>query len=230
VVSFSAGHYAYARVKESDAQGGHVLFGFKIDARGQYNDGWNYGQTQILRTTRDATSQELTIKELDYSERFTIIDTYTKPDGTTSDVKYTVAAKADRYNTGKTDGQNGVNIIKSAWDSNSRITFSKSAGTANTKAVRIGAATSWQTGTFTCEVKDYEDDPNGVSTGYTVQTDLGTPSMAKPSIQPSSASTAGRRRAGTSDISKAQISAPGYLFFDVTVRGQVLKFYATVSA
>ncbi len=59
-----------------------------------YNTGWNYGQTRIVRTTRAATSQETTIKTLDYGERFTIVDTYTKSDNTTSEVKYVVAGKA----------------------------------------------------------------------------------------------------------------------------------------
>lgn len=72
----------------------------KISTTGTYNAGWTYGQTRIVRTTRAATDQELTIKTLDYSERFTIIDTYTKPDGSTSEVKYIVAAKADRWQTG----------------------------------------------------------------------------------------------------------------------------------
>ena len=72
----------------------------KIGTTGTYNAGWTYGQTRIVRTTRAATDQELTIKTLDYSERFTIIDTYTKPDGSTSEIKYIVAAKADRWQTG----------------------------------------------------------------------------------------------------------------------------------
>ena len=128
-----------------------------------------------------------------------------------------------------TAGLNAVNIVKSGW-SNNRITFTKSAGSANTKAVQIGASTAWQNGVFTYEIKDYEDNPHGVSTGYIGQTDLGNPTMAKPSVQPGSASTAGRKRAGTSDLSKSSIVTNGYLFFDVTVRGQVLKFYVVTVA
>lgn len=167
VDAFNASHYAYARVLSSSQQGGNVLFGFKIDATGQYSDG-------------------------------------------------------------QTNGRNGVSIIKGSW-SDARCTFTKSAGTASTQAVTIGAATGWQSGVFTYELKDYENDPNGVSIGYTGRTDLGNPSMAKPSIQPGTASLSGRKRAGTSDISKSAIQANGYLFFDVTVRGQVLKFYAGVA-
>lgn len=139
-------------------------------------------------------------------------------------VKGAISA-ANIYNAGR----NAVTIIKSGWSDN-RITFTKSAGTASTQAVRIGAATGWQNGVFTYEIKDYEDDPQGVSTGYIGQTDLGNPSMAKPSIQPGTASIAGRKQAGTSQLSKSAIEVNGYLFFDVTVRGQVQKFYCPVGA
>lgn len=40
VDQFNSNHLAYARVKQSSGQGGNVLFGFKIDASGQYNNGW----------------------------------------------------------------------------------------------------------------------------------------------------------------------------------------------
>lgn len=156
VNSFSSAHYAYARVLQSSAQGGNILFGFKIDARGQYNAGWIYGQSQITRTTRAATSQEITVKTLDYSERFTIVDTYTKPDGTTSEIKYTVASKEDRY---------------------------------------------------TPEASDIGFD--------------------QLSIQPSTASIAGRTRAGS--LSKSNISAPGYLFFRVGCRGTNKLYYIVVN-
>ena len=63
-----------------------------IDATSVYNDGWDYGQTQRVRSTRNATSSELTIKSLSFGERWTILDTYTKSNGTTSEVKYTVQA------------------------------------------------------------------------------------------------------------------------------------------
>ena len=168
VSEFSSQHMAFARVKASAAQGGNILWGFKVDASGQYSDG-------------------------------------------------------------QTNGRNGVNILKGAWNSG-RIEFAKSAGTASTKAVRIGATTGWQSGVFTATVRDYENNPSGDETGYTIQTDLGTPSMAKPSIQPGSASTSGRRQAGTGNLSKSAIIVNGYLFFDLTVRGQVLKFYCPVGA
>ena len=59
-----------------------------------YNAGWDYGQTQRVRSTATATSQETTIKSLSFGERWTITDTYTASNGTTSTVKYTVAAPA----------------------------------------------------------------------------------------------------------------------------------------
>lgn len=77
-----------------------------VSTQSTYNNGWTYGQGQRTRATRDATSQELTVKTLDYGQRWTIVDTYTAPNGTTSDVKYTVASKADRYNDGYSAGYN----------------------------------------------------------------------------------------------------------------------------
>lgn len=58
VNSFSALHFAYARVLQSSQQGGNVLFGFKIDATGEYNGGYNQAiddATQVTRYTRTAT-------------------------------------------------------------------------------------------------------------------------------------------------------------------------------
>lgn len=43
VNSFNSSHYAYARVAQSSAQGGNVLYGFKIDATGQYSAGETAG-------------------------------------------------------------------------------------------------------------------------------------------------------------------------------------------
>lgn len=47
VDTFNASHYARARVMMSSAQGGNVLFGFKIDARGQYNAGVTAGASGV---------------------------------------------------------------------------------------------------------------------------------------------------------------------------------------
>ncbi len=77
----------------------------KISTAATYNAGWDYGQTQIVRTTRAATDQETTIKTLDYGERFCIVDTYTASNGGTSTVKYIVQGKPDRYSDGDAAGQ-----------------------------------------------------------------------------------------------------------------------------
>lgn len=76
-----------------------------INASAVYNNGWDYGQTQRVRTAADAGSQDLTIKSLDFDQRWTITDTYTKSNGTTSTVKYTVAApSASEAREGWTEG------------------------------------------------------------------------------------------------------------------------------
>lgn len=45
VNSYDANHIAWARVYQSSAQGGNVLFGFKVDASGQYSAGESSGYT-----------------------------------------------------------------------------------------------------------------------------------------------------------------------------------------
>lgn len=76
-----------------------------INASSVYNSGWDYGQTQRVRTAADAGSQDITIKLLDFDQRWTITDTYTKSNGTTSTVKYTVAApSASDARQGWTEG------------------------------------------------------------------------------------------------------------------------------
>ena len=176
VDSFSSAHWAYARVLQSSAQGGNVLYGFKINATGQYNAGWDYGLTQITRSARAATSQETTVKTLDYSERWTIVDTRKASNGTTTDVKYTVAAKADRYNDGVTAGKNAVTITKGSW-SGGQIAFTKSEGTASTKNVQLTAASaSWSGNTASVAIWDgtAADAQHGVNTGYTVTVNAAT--------------------------------------------------------
>lgn len=76
-----------------------------INASSVYNSGWDYGQTRRVRTAADAGSQDITIKSLDFDQRWTITDTYTKSNGTTSTVKYTVAApSASEAREGWTEG------------------------------------------------------------------------------------------------------------------------------
>jgi len=133
------------------------------------------------------------------------------------------------WNAGVVSGRNGVNIIKGSW-SNAQIEFTKSAGTANTQGVKVGASGSWSGGNYTAKIKDYYNDPSGVETGYTVTTDIGSPSTTNPSAQPSTASLSGRTQVGTNDLSKASLSGPGYIFFSITVRGKELKYYIKIKA
>lgn len=168
----------------------------KISTTATYNAGWDYGQTQIARTTRAATSQETTIKTLDYNERFTIIDTYTKSNGTTSTIKYIVAAKdvpsatvsAGTWSNGSvtvtakygstTLGSTSVTMpsvtLSGAW-SNGQVTVTAKHGThtAGTNVLNMPSATvsagTWSNGSVTVTAK------HGTAT-------LGSVSVTMPSV------------------------------------------------
>ena len=56
VNTFSDLHYAYARVKTSNGQGGGVLYGFKIDATGQYSGGWDASRALVSHPTSAISS------------------------------------------------------------------------------------------------------------------------------------------------------------------------------
>ena len=90
----------YSKTDPNDQGTNRYTKTLTINATAAYNKGWDYGITQRTRSTRAATSQELTIKSLSYGERWTIVDTYTKSNGSTEEVKYTVSAPSDRYETG----------------------------------------------------------------------------------------------------------------------------------
>ena len=127
-----------------------------ISTANTYNAGWDYGQTQRVRTARDATSQELTIKTLDYSERWTIVDTYTASSGTTSDIKYTVAAPADRYSEGYSDGSPSSGVATGRPGTTYDWTFTITKGDSTTKnlsidcsAIYTDARTGYTQGIFT---------------------------------------------------------------------------------
>lgn len=70
------------------------------------------------------------------------------------------------YTSGKTAGQNDVAINKGAW-SGGQIQFTKSAGTASTKGVKVGLTGSWSGNSYSYTIKDYYDNSSGVTTGYT---------------------------------------------------------------
>lgn len=69
-----------------------------------------------------------------------------------------------------TSGQNGVAIKKGSW-SGGQIQFTKSAGTASTKGVKVGLSGSWDGNVYNYSINDYYDNPQGVSTGYSSSID-----------------------------------------------------------
>lgn len=87
----------------------------------------------------------------------------TKSDGTGTGVAS--IGVGSLYTSGRTAGQNEVAITKGAW-SGGQIQFTKSAGTANTKGVKVGLSGSWSNGVYSYTIKDYYDNSQGVSTGY----------------------------------------------------------------
>ena len=97
-------------------------------------------------------------------------------DGTAADAQhgvstgYTVTVDASaRYTAGETAGKNAVTITKGSWSSGV-IQFTKSAGTASTKEVRlVAAAATWNGNTASVVMWDgtAADAQHGVSTGYT---------------------------------------------------------------
>jgi hypothetical protein len=78
-----------------------------------------------------------------------------------------------RYDLGKTDGQNSVNVSKGSWN-NGSITFSPSVGTGSSAGVKMGNIKGHWGKTADGEVAtayyytiyDYQSNTNGVTTGY----------------------------------------------------------------
>ena len=94
-ISYDSTSHTYTATAQASAGGSVRGTDTAPSGTEAYKDGWDYGLTQRVRTAADATQQELTIKTLSYGQRWTIKDTYTASNGTTSDVKYTVAAPTD---------------------------------------------------------------------------------------------------------------------------------------
>ena len=70
---------------------------------------------------------------------------------------------------GKTAGKNAVTINKGSW-SGGQVQFTKSEGTESTKGVKVGLSGSWNTtdpNKYDYTIKDYYDNSEGVTTGYT---------------------------------------------------------------
>jgi hypothetical protein len=70
-----------------------------------------------------------------------------------------------------------VTITKGSWSSG-QVTFTKSAGTASTKGVKVGLSGSWSDNTYSYTIKDYYDNSEGVSTGYTGTITAPTPTIS----------------------------------------------------
>jgi len=100
----------------------------------------------------------------------TMVKVYTSRSGSPGSYSYSgeVASISvgDLYTNGQTNGRNGVSINKGTW-ANGQVQFTKSAGTASTKGVKVGLSGSWSGNTYNYTIKDYYDSSEGVSTGYT---------------------------------------------------------------
>ena len=224
-----------------------------------YNAGWTYGQNQRTRTTRDATSQELTIKSLDYDERFAIIDTYTKPDGTTFDVKYVVAAPSSGSGTLSASWTNGTLKVSSATSSfTSQISSVLVSGTYS-YMVEARANSTDTVGTFQTRARAYgylfENTDGSNSTAKICTNADGTGKIAEISISNTyqsgynngytvttsqigwvwsgayspGTSTSGRTNAGGLSVSALSMYIRGYLFFQITVHGTTRYFYVELN-
>jgi len=185
-----------------------------------YNNGWTYGQSQRSRTTRDATSQELTVKTLDYGQRWTIVDTYTAPNGTTSDVKYTVASKADRYNDGYSAGYNA------GWDygQGQRTRTTRDATNSETTIKTLSSAQRWT-------IQDVYTKSDGTTT--TVKYTVAAPTIPTASDIQLYAGGAGEitrstsKPSGSGLSSLAQALVQAYLNQDG--KGRYVRFPATIT-
>ena len=241
-------HIAYLN-SQSDPTKKNTGYQVSVDASSRYTAGqnsvaitkgsWNRGQISFTKSagTASTKSVQLTAAAATWSGNTASVVMW---DGTAADVQhgvstgYTVTVDATaRY----TAGQNSVAITKGSW-SGGQISFTKSAGTASIKSVQLTAAAATWSGT-TASVVIWDgtaaDVQHGVSTGYTVTVDAS--GIYKPetdeigfdqfTLQPSTASIAGRTRAGS--FKKSNLSAPGYIFFRVGCRGTNKLYYLVVN-
>ena len=145
-VTINKGSWSNAQVTFTKSAGTASTKGVKIGLSGSWGTGDNVNK---------------------YS--YTLKDYYDNEQGVNIGYSGTVDATA-RYNAGVTAGQNGVTITKGSWSSG-QVTFTKSAGTASTKGVKVGLDGSWGTGDnvnkYSYTIKDYYDNTQGVTTGYT---------------------------------------------------------------
>lgn len=129
-----------------------------------------------------------------------------------------------------TNGQNNVAINKGAW-AGGQVQFTKSAGTASTKGVKVGLDGSWNGTNYNYTIKDYYDNQQGVSTGYTGSIDgsslydITYTELDGGSVSWDSGSISGRKNIGS--ISRPD--ARSYIKFSISCRGTTRKFYITVN-
>lgn len=129
-------------------------------------------------------------------------------DGTAADAQhgvstgYTVSIDASgRY----TAGQNNVTITKGSWNGG-QVQFTKSAGTASTKGVKVGLSGSWSNGVYSYTINDYYDNSQGVSTGYS--STISAPSVTVSAGSWSSGSVTVTAKHGTKQLGSTTVSVP----------------------
>ena len=160
-----------------------------VDASGRYTAGqnsvtitkgsWSGGIIQFTKSAGTASTKtvQLVSTAASWNGNTATVQIW---DGTAADAQHgvntgktvTVDASA-RYTAGETAGKNAVTITKGSWNSGV-IQFTKSAGTASTKEVRlVAAAATWSGNTASVVMWDgtAADAQHGVSTGYTVTVD-----------------------------------------------------------
>lgn len=149
----------------------------------QYNTGWQTAASRVTWPSTAASSTE--VKEFQVKVPPTTADeaavskTFKLNKGTPGASGY-ASVSMDGFTVARidisdwyTDGQDDVSITKGAW-SQGVVQFTKSAGTANTKEVRLVAGTpSWSGNTATVAIWDGTgaDAQHGSNTGYSVTVD-----------------------------------------------------------
>ena len=105
-ISYNSSAHTYTAIGQAKVD--NVVHGnaaTAVSGTEAFNDGWDHGLSLKSRDTRAATSQDTTDKLLQSSERFTIVDTYQRSNGTSDVVKYTVEAPQSGGSTVTTEWQ-----------------------------------------------------------------------------------------------------------------------------
>ena len=160
------------------------------------------------------------------------VDVNTKNDGTgTSVARLGVGSVyAEGQTAGETAGKNAVTINKGSWSSG-QIQFTKNTGTASTKGVKVGLDGGWNGTDYNYTIKDYYDNSQGVSTGYTGTIDasdiwkVSYDEITCGSPSSDSGDISGRYKVG--EISRP--SSRSYIKFSATCRGKTRLMYIVVN-